>query len=352
MARLKDLKEQHPALNITVLDILKEIDPSETNKYMHFLIKNLYSIYNKEDMKDALVDAIVGMYGKGEYTVLEKFEQYSKDGAIHADVSTMKSFDDMRVHVTYADEIARLKEMEKQVVKWYMDDEWLVITPVTFEASKTYGKGTRWCTTNEVSWHTYKSGVLIYIINRKKQKNCKWAANFKGDTIEYYDEQDSRMSDSLMLPINDEVRKVLLHIYQNFRGYSCERVYKHHSSDYVFRLNKYWEIEKMRQSSIREALGSFGENPSQLDKERIQKLTERLKTPGLEIEERMEEEFGVKKKSGQYQYANDDGVNYEASDNVAWMQSPDGYRFRLTNGYMNVSEISSAITMNVLYSDD
>jgi hypothetical protein len=40
MAKIKDLKEQHPALNITVIDMLKLIDPSDTNKFYHFSLSN------------------------------------------------------------------------------------------------------------------------------------------------------------------------------------------------------------------------------------------------------------------------------------------------------------------------
>ena len=39
------------------------------------------------------------------------------------------------------------KELEKQIIREYEDDEWLILRPLTFEASLKYGSATKWCTT-------------------------------------------------------------------------------------------------------------------------------------------------------------------------------------------------------------
>ena len=41
MSRLDKLKEQHPELNINVIDLISIIDPTDTYKYTEFLIKHL-----------------------------------------------------------------------------------------------------------------------------------------------------------------------------------------------------------------------------------------------------------------------------------------------------------------------
>ena len=62
------------------------------------------------------------------------------------------------------------KEMEKQVQKLYETNEWLVIKPLSFLASKKYGSSTKWCTTNEDNPEYYlkysRRGILIYCINK------------------------------------------------------------------------------------------------------------------------------------------------------------------------------------------
>jgi hypothetical protein len=60
--------------------------------------------------------------------------------------------------------------MQKQVQKLYETDEWLVIKPLSFLASKKYGSSTKWCTTNEDNPEYYlkysRRGILIYCINK------------------------------------------------------------------------------------------------------------------------------------------------------------------------------------------
>ena len=62
------------------------------------------------------------------------------------------------------------KEMEKQVHKLYEDNEWLIIKPLSFLASKKYGASTKWCTTQDNNPDYYlkysRRGILIYCMNK------------------------------------------------------------------------------------------------------------------------------------------------------------------------------------------
>ena len=59
----------------------------------------------------------------------------------------------------------------------HRDDKWLVLKPLTFEASLKYGGNTKWCTSskkNPLHFYEYSNeGILIYILERKS--NIKWA---------------------------------------------------------------------------------------------------------------------------------------------------------------------------------
>jgi hypothetical protein len=281
MSKLKDLKEQHPSLAISILDVLRKIDPSDTGKYMHFLIKALYEGGGgKESIESALESAISKMFGKEQISVLTKFENYSKTHVIKEDITQVKTFSDMKAIVTEVEENEKLKQMEKQVHKWYMDDDWIVVTPVTFEASKMYGRGTKWCTTNEMSWQNYKNGLLVYFINRKLKTKAKWAAYINDTKMEYYDEMDNRVSDSILLPFSNEVRNVLIHIYNNFKNHSCERAWKHHSTNHILHKNgNYYEIALMKKPMLESEIARYEAMPEDAnDKVRIANMKERLKT--------------------------------------------------------------------------
>jgi hypothetical protein len=43
MSRIDKLKEQHPELNISVIDLLSKVDPTDSYKYTEFLVKKLKS---------------------------------------------------------------------------------------------------------------------------------------------------------------------------------------------------------------------------------------------------------------------------------------------------------------------
>ena len=45
MSKIDKLKEQHPELNVSIIDLLSKIDPSDTNKYVEFLIKQIKNFY-------------------------------------------------------------------------------------------------------------------------------------------------------------------------------------------------------------------------------------------------------------------------------------------------------------------
>ena len=63
------------------------------------------------------------------------------------------------------------KELEKLVLKLHEDEEWLIIKPLTYESSKKYGAGTKWCTAadnEDYQFYNYTNrGILIYTINKK-----------------------------------------------------------------------------------------------------------------------------------------------------------------------------------------
>lgn len=93
---------------------------------------------------------------------------------------------------------SQAKKIKKQGVKLYDDDRWLVVIPLTHDASCYYGAGTRWCTTtkNNASYYNrYKeSGELYYIIDKKGDEKYddlhKAALNFSSNDVEVYDSLD------------------------------------------------------------------------------------------------------------------------------------------------------------------
>jgi hypothetical protein len=101
--------------------------------------------------------------------------------------------------LSIAETIVETKTMEKQVRIVFDNDEWLMVRPLTFAASKKYGSNTKWCTTQENNPDYFmkysKRGVLIYCINKKS--GYKVAAFHSLDKSEpefsFWNQKDTRI---------------------------------------------------------------------------------------------------------------------------------------------------------------
>lgn len=214
MSRLDKLKEQHPDLNISIIDMIAKIDPTETYKYTEFLIKTLQKWF---ESKDIVLYMGIDFFGENNVETLNEFENHCKAKRIkNSDISQYTDFVVMRKEVKLADEIVKQKEFEKQTIKIYEEDEWVALIPLSFEASKIYGSNTKWCTTQEKYWNEYiRHSKLIYIINRST--NEKFAISSKKNSkteIQAWLSNDDEISPMLLdlpmgmlMAINGEIRK-------------------------------------------------------------------------------------------------------------------------------------------------
>lgn len=212
MSRLDKLKEQHPELNVPLIDMLVKVDPTKTYKYTEFLIKMVKHYFADNDAPDIGLNIAIEILGTENVELLNEFETHSKANRIeNKDISSYKNWLEIKESVDDAKEVLRLKELEKQVNKLYEDDEWLVVIPLSFEASKSYGSSTKWCTTQEQHWRSYyKEYKLIYIIN--KLSNEKYAISREKEkdyNIQAWLSNDDETS-PLLIPIPKEIMSILI----------------------------------------------------------------------------------------------------------------------------------------------
>jgi DNA-directed RNA polymerase delta subunit len=109
-----------------------------------------------------------------------------------------------------------MKELENEVVRVHEDDEWLLVRPTTFLASKKYGANTKWCTTSESNPEYFlkysERGVLIYCMNKKTGYKVASFYSLKSSDPEFsfwnqkdtkIESMDSELSDSMLRIIRD-----------------------------------------------------------------------------------------------------------------------------------------------------
>jgi hypothetical protein len=219
MSRIDKLKEQNPNLNISLIDIITALDPSDSYKYTEFLIKqfknhNDYYSPNKDEFMGYLG---VFLFGPDEITVLNEFERHSKANRIKdKDISRYSNFKELVNVVQTAEEIEKRKKLEKEILNIYEDDTWFILTPLSLEASKVYGANTKWCVTQEKYWNQYlTTHKLVYVLNKKTDTKIAFSRDFKSNKFQAWDQLDIEVDpmfidfipDELFLKIRNELQK-------------------------------------------------------------------------------------------------------------------------------------------------
>ena len=219
MSRLDRLKEQHPDLDISLIDIISFLDPTDSYKYTEFLIKNFkndsdYYSYNKDEFMGYMG---VFLFGSGEIETLNEFERHAKANRIKIkDISQYANFLELNESVVLAQEIENRKKLEKEILKIHEDDTWFILTPLSFEASKVYGANTKWCVTQEKYWNQYLiTHRLIYVLNKRTDTKFAFSREFKTNKFQGWDQLDKEVDpmfinfipDELFLKIRKELQK-------------------------------------------------------------------------------------------------------------------------------------------------
>jgi hypothetical protein len=241
MSKIKELKT-NPDNSLNLVTVLELFSPEGKSKYTDLLLKLMKGTPNlKEHTKEIketlsneftfisveklnqfseiqlmlLYKFVDSFFNVKDLLNFKKFCDYNERCLIDQnDLSRYKKFEDIVNAVSVADMKVETKDMENQIIKVYEDDEWLLLRPLTYLASKKYGSNTKWCTTqsnNSEYFIKYSSkGVLIYCINKKTgYKVASFYSLDKNDQeFSFWNQKDTRV-DSLQTELNDELRKII-----------------------------------------------------------------------------------------------------------------------------------------------
>jgi len=241
MSKIKELRT-NPDNNLNLVTVLELFSPEGKSKYTDMLLRLMKNTPNlKDHIKDIkntlkneftfIGDEQLNKFGDIQLMLLyrfidsffnvqdlvnfKKFCDYNERNLIEQnDLSKYKSYEDIINAVSVADMKVETKDMENQIIKVFEDDEWLLLRPLTYLASKKYGSNTKWCTTqsnNSEYFIKYSSkGVLIYCINKKTgYKVASFYSLDKNDQeFSFWNQKDTRV-DSLQTELNDELRKII-----------------------------------------------------------------------------------------------------------------------------------------------
>lgn len=245
MSRIIELKKQYPELSLTMFDLFERIDTTKTYKYFPLMCKLFSSRWKLEpiekdfssemknrleskgikitDEKDSLVHAMLRLadnYSDDMFLTTKEFIERMENNKIqNKDLSTYNSLENLRTAITLSSIKEIERGLEKQVIKEFEDDTWLVVRPLTFQASSKYGANTRWCTTyskeKEYFAKYWRRGILVYFIN--KQTGFKFAGYkslFGDPELSFWDPTDQRV-DYLQLDIDDYLFSITKKIFSS-----------------------------------------------------------------------------------------------------------------------------------------
>lgn len=251
MSRIDELKKQYPELNISMFDIICRIDTSKTYKYAPLLCKifgerfnvikewgltDIKSRHNAiEEIKESLrlkgvsfeseriselyaLHQLSDFYHRDDLKTLKEFiEKMDKNLIENKDVTSYKDLPSIRSAISLASLKELNKELESQVIKEYEDNTWVIVRPLTFQASAKYGASTKWCTTYQSEKQYFerywKRGILLYFINKLTGYKFACFKSLDGDKeLSFWNAADTRIdyldveADDYLFPI---VRKIL-----------------------------------------------------------------------------------------------------------------------------------------------
>ena len=247
MAKRVEIVEQAPDfMKLNLLDLIMLLDPSKTNKYTPLMVKLFTKNYFKRNFRRENVDEFYHDLRNSYNVVLENipnenipvihtllhtfnsdFVQSIMSFVAAAENNQLPGLDVTKINeVSEISELMSLiqlknisKKLQKQAIKDYEDDEWLIVRPFTGEASQKYGYGTKWCTSSEsYQGHFFsytEEGKLVYCINKiNGKKIAVYYKKNKDSTTELsfwnmVDDRVDSMLSELPEPIMNEVKTVL-----------------------------------------------------------------------------------------------------------------------------------------------
>jgi len=196
MSKIEELKKQNPHYIIDSVDIINNLlGKSKYTEMVINLVKNNFLTsknntndlinelvheyeFNREELKLKSPEEVYNIFkvvgdliGYGNFKTIKKFiELNERKLIVNNDLTSYKTFDELELQMSLAQLKSIDKEMEKQIQKLYENNEWLVIKPLSFLASKKYGASTKWCTTQDNNPEHYlrysRRGILIYCMNK------------------------------------------------------------------------------------------------------------------------------------------------------------------------------------------
>ena len=252
--RLREIKKNNKNYDISLIDLLKLMDPSKNGKFVPLLLSELKhsdKVHHRStrtadelgidsvDLSSTTLDILNLLCGRlgGERLMVDliNFNELLDKGQIkNSDINQYKTLNDISLElVKVEEELSGKKTNPKQEII-FEDDNYLIIKPLNLDSARKYGRGTKWCTSSRDAnyFYDYSRGVLIYIIG--KGNNPKYGVHFDLENykLSWWD------------TIDEQVDGLLVEIPKSLKGFIVEHITEEKNPN-----NTYFDDETFNHSS-------------------------------------------------------------------------------------------------------
>ena len=233
--RLREIKKNNKNYDISLIDLLKLMDPSKNGKFIPLLLSELKHSDKVHHRSTRTSDELGIDSTDLSSTTLDTLNLLLDKGQIkNSDINQYKTLNDISLElVKVEEELSGKKTNPKQEII-FEDDNYLIIKPLNLDSARKYGRGTKWCTSSRDAnyFYHYSRGVLIYIIG--KGNNPKYGVHFDLENykLTWWD------------TIDEQVDGLLVEIPKSLKGFIVEHITEEKNPN-----NTYFDDETFKHSS-------------------------------------------------------------------------------------------------------
>jgi len=177
MSKIQDLILKYSAANKTAMNIYN-LDPTDNKKYLTWLFKVKYTKEGKSKYvaKEDYPISINSVIGE---TLVWMEKNVSNLEVTYRDINYFTSVTHFLTTMQPLMVPSR-SEVKNDIIKIMENDDWLLLIPKTIGASRVYGYGTKWCTTQDTHFksHTGSDSILFYLIYKHLNRKFGICTNF------------------------------------------------------------------------------------------------------------------------------------------------------------------------------
>ena len=229
--RLRDIKKNNKNYDISLIDLLKLIDPSKNGKFVSLLLSELKCSdkthhrstrsadelgIDSTDLHSttlAILNLLCGRLG-GERLLVDmiKFDELLDKGQVkNNDITQYKTLNDISLELMKVEEELSGKKVTPIQEIIFEDDNYLIIKPLNLDSARKYGRGTKWCTSSRDAnyFYDYSRGILIYVIGKGGNQN--WGVHFDMGEIKltWWDAVDEQV-DGMLVDVPLELKEFIV----------------------------------------------------------------------------------------------------------------------------------------------